>query len=111
LIVAPKGEDLMGAKQLGGELVGDVLAALLASFVAAHFTLAASFTRRWLLIILLGPIAWLSLTLSFALWYRFPFNFIQDGLFVALIEWTLAGAAIAAIVRPIMHNRSPGHGS
>ncbi len=105
LIIAPTGEDMMGPKQLAGELIANILAALLAAFVTAHFTMAASFSRRWLLIVLMAPIAWLTLTLSFTLWYRFPIAFIQDGLFVGLIEWTLAGGVIAAIVQPIMHNR------
>jgi hypothetical protein len=104
-VLAPQGQEMMGARQLVGELIGDMVAALLAAFVAAHFTLAATFARRWLLIILLAPISWLTLTLSFELWYRFPMAFIRDGLFVSLIEWTLAGGAIAAIVRPIMHHR------
>ncbi len=105
LIIAPTGEDKMGLKQLGGELIANILAALLAAFITAHLSMAASFSRRWLLIVLMAPIAWLSLTLSFTLWYRFPIAFIQDGLFVGLIEWTLAGGVIAAIVQPIMHNR------
>jgi hypothetical protein len=105
LIVAPTGEDMMGWKQLGGELIANVLAALLAAFIVAHLSSLTSFARRWLIIVLLGPISWLSLTLSFALWYRFPMTFIQDGLFASLIEWTLAGAVVAAIVRPIMRSR------
>lgn len=106
LIVAPTGEDLMGPKQLIGEFAANVTAALLAAFIAAHFTLAATYGRRLLLIVVLAPLSWLTLTLSFTLWYRFPLPFIQDGLFCALIEWSLAGAVIAAIVRPIMHNRA-----
>ena len=105
LIVAPTGEDLMGPRQLIGEFVSNVIAALLAAFIAAHFSTAASFSRRWLLIVLLAPISWFSLTLSFAIWFRFPYPMIQDGLFGALIEWTLVGAVIAGIVRPIMHHR------
>lgn len=105
VLIAPTGEASMGAKQLIGEFVGDVMAVTLAAFIAAHFSTFTSFSRRWLLIVLLGPIAWLSLTFSFMLWYRFPAAFIQDGLFAALIEWTLAGAVIAAVVRPIMHSR------
>jgi hypothetical protein len=105
VVIAPTGEDMMSWKQLVGELVADVLAALLAAFVVAHLSTYTTFARRWLLVVLLGPISWLSLTLSFALWYRFPLEFIQDGLFAALIEWTLAGAPIAALVRPIRHSR------
>jgi hypothetical protein len=105
VIIAPTGEDLMGWKQLGGELAANIMAACLVAFVVAHLSTYTSFARRWLLVVLLGPISWLSLTLSFALWYRFPIAFIQDGLFGALIEWTLAGAPIAALVRPIRHSR------
>ncbi len=105
IFIAPTGEDLMGTKQLAGEFIADVLAATLAAFIASHLSTLTSFARRWLLIVLIAPIAWLSLTASFVLWYRFPMTFIQDGFFAALIEWTVAGAVIAAVVRPIMHSR------
>ena len=105
IIIAPIGEDMMGTKQLAGEFIADAIAATLAAFLAAHLSTFTSFARRWLLIVLIAPIAWLSLTASFVLWYRFPLSFIQDGFFAALIEWTVAGAVIAAVVRPIMHSR------
>ena len=105
IIIAPTGEDMMGPKQLAGEFIADVIAATLAAFIASHLSTLTSFARRWLLIVLIAPIAWLSLTASFVLWYRFPMSFIQDGFFAALIEWTVAGAVIAAVVRPIMHSR------
>jgi hypothetical protein len=105
IFIAPTGEDMMGTKQLAGEFIADVIAATLAAFIASHLSTFTSFARRWLLIVLIAPIAWLSLTASFVLWYHFPLSFIQDGFFAALIEWTVAGAVIAAVVRPIMHSR------
>lgn len=105
LIVAPTGEDMAGPRQFISELVSDILAATLAAFIAAHLSSYASFLRRWLLIALMAPVAWLSLLYSYSIWYRFPLPFVLDGLFGALVEWVLAGAVIAAVVRPIMHSR------
>lgn len=105
LIIGPTGEYPMENKQLIGEFVADVLAALLVAFIASHFSTFTSFPRRWLLIALIAPVAWLCLSVSLFLWDRYPIPFILDGLFAALIEWTMAGCVIAAIVRPIMHSR------
>jgi hypothetical protein len=41
---------------------------------------------------------WLSLSASFGIWYRFPWPFIRDDLLCAILEWCVAGAAIAGIV-------------
>lgn len=104
-IIAPNGEDMAGPRQFGSELVANILAAFMAAFVAAHLSSYTTFVRRWLLIALIGPVAWLSLVASYAIWYRYPIPFVLDGLYAAIIEWVLAGAAIAFIVRPIMHSR------
>lgn len=99
LIVAPRGEDMMGPKQLVGELLANVAAALLACILVANFASQTGFLSRWLLVVLLGPIGWLTLSLSHGLWYRFPMPFVLDGLCVSLAEWAVAGLAIVTIVR------------
>ncbi len=94
LLVAPTGEEPMGAYQLGGELASNCLAAALAA-LALVLQGPAGFARRWVGLMLLAPVAWLSLTLSHHLWYRFPLSFTVDGLVVALVEWAVAGAFMA----------------
>ena len=49
-----------------------------------------------------GVFAWFSLSASYGIWYRFPHDFIHDEFYCAVLEWGVAGLAIAAIVkRPI----------
>lgn len=100
LIVAPRGEEMMGATQLGGEFLANVVAALFASILVANFSSQLTILSRWLLVVLVGPMGWLTLSLSQGLWYRFPMPFLLDGLWVSLAEWAVAGLAIAIIVRP-----------
>lgn len=97
LIVAPRGEDMMSFVQLGGEALTDILAALLVAFVVFHLSTGCRFPLRWLAVLAIGVAGWLSISTSFALWYRFPWPFVLDGLYVVLIEWALAGLAIALI--------------
>ena len=97
LVVAPTGEEPMGPVQLGGEFASNCLAALLAA-VALLLQGPATWTRRYAGLLLLAPVSWLTLTLSHGLWYRFPLTFTLDGLFVALLEWALAGAFMAWVL-------------
>ena len=53
---------------------------------------------RFVGLLLLAPVSWLTLTLSHALWYRFPLAFTLDGLVVAALEWAVAGAFMARVL-------------
>lgn len=94
LLVVPAGEDPMGPRQLLGELLCNVGAATIAAWVVSQFAVSIGFFRRWLAVVLLAPLSWLSLTASHHLWYRFPAEFALDGLWCALLEWAFAGVAI-----------------
>ena len=97
LVVVPTGEEPMGPVQLGGEVVANVLAAGLAA-VALLLQGPATWGRRFVGFLLLAPVSWLTLTLSHALWYRFPLAFTLDGLVVAALEWAVAGAFMARVL-------------
>jgi hypothetical protein len=98
LLIVPPGHDMMGPQTLGMELVTDVIAALLASWIVSLIGADIGF-GRWLAVLVIGVIGWFSLTASYGIWYRFPHAFVHDELYCALLEWSVAGAAIAAIVR------------
>jgi hypothetical protein len=55
---------------------------------------------RALLVPLLPAFALFSVTASHWIWYKFPAAFILGAAAVELIVWTLAGLAMAKIVRP-----------
>src|SRR4029453_6372739 len=100
LIVGRTGEEPMGPQQLGFEALSNILAALIVAWVVSLLAPTTDFYSRWLVVLFLGLMAWLSLSASYAIWYRFPWPFIRDELFCALFEWGVAGLVIAAIVKP-----------
>jgi hypothetical protein len=99
LLTAPTGEDMMSPKTLGLEWATNTAAAFLAAWLVSLFGADVGFVRRWLAVVVIGVVSWLSIAASYGIWYRFPHNFIHDELYCALIEWAVAGIAIAAIVR------------
>jgi hypothetical protein len=100
VVIAPTGEDMMSGKTLGMEYASNALAALIVAAVVACTRPGIGFGGRWLIVVALGVFTWLSVNASYHIWYRFPQAWVQDELFAALLEWSLAGLAIAAIVRP-----------
>jgi len=98
LLVAPTGEASMGPVQLLGELFCNIAACALACLLLISQG-NASFVRRCFGFLLLAPVSTLTLTASHVLWYRFPHQFAIDGLWVALVEWSLAGLVMAWILR------------
>jgi len=99
LLIVHKGRISMG-ENLGKEFFSNVIAALLASWIISLMAVEVGFIRRWLAVFLMGAFAWFSLAASYGIWYRFPHDFIHDEFLCSIIEWGVAGLAIAAIVRP-----------
>lgn len=100
VVVHPTGNDMMSGTTLGLEFATNVIAALFAAAVVAQFGAERGFLTRWLAVVGIGVLTWFSVTASYGIWYRFPWPFVRDELLIALVEWSLAGLAIAAVVRP-----------
>jgi hypothetical protein len=99
LLIAHTGEDMMSLGTLGKELATNVIAALMASWIISLVGPDVGFARRWFAVLLMGVMAWFSISASYGIWYRFPHDFIHDEFLCAFFEWGVAGLAIAAIVR------------
>jgi hypothetical protein len=108
VIVAPTGEDMMGPMQLGSELAADIAAAFLVAAVVFNLSHGGTLIQRWLIVVALAVFAWLTLTASFSIWYRFPWSFSLDGLWGVLSEWGVAGLLIAALSRPYSQRKQLG---
>lgn len=95
VVYQPQGVDVINdmGPNLGIELATNVLAALLAAFVVSHA--AARLGRRALLVAAMGLFAWLSISVPYWNWYRFPLDFTLANLAMQVIGWGLAGLAIA----------------
>ena len=98
LLIVHKGPISMG-ENLGKEFSSNVIAALMASWIVSLIAAEVHFIRRWLAVVAMGLFSWFSLAASYGIWYRFPHDFVHDEFWAVLIEWGVAGLAIAAIVK------------
>jgi hypothetical protein len=110
LVIAPTGEEPMGPATLIGEFVTNVLAAVIAAWIVAGLAPGTAFVWRWAVVFSLGLFTWLSTSSSLEIWYRFPDEFIRDGLYCSMIEWGVAGLAIAAIIKTDLPTVEPPSG-
>ena len=93
MVYSPGGVQPMLPKQLVSELLTNILGGCIAAFVVS--LTAASFGRRVLVVTLLGVFAWLSIRVSYWIWYRFPTDFILAEGFDQVGGWILGGVVIA----------------
>jgi hypothetical protein len=100
VVFQPQGTDINAgfAGLLGRQAAFDVLAGLLAAFVAAG--IAGSLPRRALSVAAMGVFAWLVVAAPYWNWYRFPAEFIGAALIQHAVGWLLGGFLIAWILRP-----------
>lgn len=98
LIIAHQGPMLM-SEMIGKELVTNLIAAFMVAWIVSLFGPEVGFGRRWFAVLLMGLMGWVTLAASYGIWYRFPHDFLHDELLCAFLEWSVAGLAIAAIVR------------
>jgi hypothetical protein len=98
LLIVHHGKIVM-AENLGKELASNFIAAFMAAWIISLAGPEVGFFRRWLAVLLMGLIGWVSLAASYGIWYRFPHDFLHDELLCVILEWAVAGAAIAGIVR------------
>ena len=98
LIVFHAGGDApMSPKRFGSELLSNVLAALVAAVVLS--LASASFLGRALIVTAMGLFAWLSVNVSYWIWFGFPLDFVLAEAVDQIAGWLLGGIALAAIVR------------
>jgi hypothetical protein len=98
--IAPTGQEFDMMKFFVPEIITNVVGAFLISLVIAMTRPGLGFGGRWIAVLLIGVFSWVSINTSYHIWYRFPQEWVLDELYCALIEWALAGLAIAAIVKP-----------
>jgi hypothetical protein len=98
LVVDPDGHEPMPPSMLIIELLSNVIAATLAAFVLAKTV--AAYGSRIIDALIFGLVAWFSISISYWNWYGFPGAFVlAEGVDLA-VGWTLAGIAMAIILKP-----------
>lgn len=98
MVVNPHGGAIMTPGNFLGEIVSDMLSALLGSFVLWH--VAGSYFRRVIMCPIMGLFGWMSISVSYWNWYGFPLDFTIAAGIEEAVGWLLAGLALAAIIRP-----------
>lgn len=96
-ITAGPGQEMF-PKQLGSELVTNIIGAYIAAILAAM--MVGSIMRRAFAITLLAIFASVSLTFSYWIWYGFPAAFVLGEMVTETVGWFLAGLVIAKLVPP-----------
>ena len=94
VVYQPQGSDPMDmGRNLGIQFVSDTLSAMVVAFVLALGALG--FGRRVLVSAAIGLFSWLTVSVPYWNWYRFPLDFTVGNLIEQVVGWTLAGAAMA----------------
>ncbi len=94
VVYQPEGRDPMDmGRNLGIQFVSDTLSAMVVAFVLALGNLG--FGRRVTVAAAVGLFSWLTVSVPYWNWYRFPTDFTVGNLLEQVIGWALAGAAMA----------------
>src|SRR5687768_10425516 len=103
VVYQPQGQDISAAfpKLLVRQLVADVVAAIVAAFLVGLMAIGA--LQRALAVGAMGLFAWLTVSVPYWNWYRFPTNFTLAALGEYAIGWFLGGLAIAFLLKPKPH--------
>lgn len=97
LAYQPHGGSVMSPSQLGVELGSDIVAALVAAILLTMT--AVGYAGRVAFSGALGLIAWLSISISYWNWYKFPSAFTLAEGFDQVMGWLIAGIVLAALVK------------
>ena len=83
-------------------LISEFLTDLVAAFIAACMIsmMPVTYGKRVLTVMLLGVFGWISLTLSFWIWYNFPTAWVLSEAISEVLGWLVAGLVIAKLVPP-----------
>lgn len=98
LIYHAEGGQPMSVSQLATELLSNIAAALLAAFIAIR--VAGTYVSRVVTVALVGPLTWISISVSYWNWYGFPTAYAIAEFITETASWIVAAFVIAAIARP-----------
>lgn len=98
IVYSPGGERPMSPAQLLREFGTGVLAALIAAILLSQT--GGGFLARVVFVTLLGLFSWVTISLPYWNWYRFPQDFTLAEGIDQVAGWFLAGLVLAIVVRP-----------
>jgi hypothetical protein len=98
IVIDPDGHEPMPPSTLFIELISNIIAATLAAFILAKLTAAPG--SRVVDAAVFGLVGWFSLSVSYWNWWKFPSAMILAEGVDQLVGWTLAGFAMAMLLKP-----------
>jgi heme exporter protein D len=94
VVFQPVGHDAMDMSgNLVKQFISDTLSALVVAFVLALGSF--SFGKRVFIATALGLFSWLTISVPYWNWYRFPLDFTVGSLLEQVLGWMIAGIAMA----------------
>jgi hypothetical protein len=100
LVYHPSGTEPMSTRQLGGELLTNLLGGLVAATLLSMAAGAlGAFAARLTFVTLLGLFASLAIEMSYWIWYGFPTDYTVAQIADQVVSWFLAGLTLAVIIR------------
>ena len=97
IVYQPTGGEPMPPRTFLLEIVSNILAALIAAFVASR--VAGPRWARWQIVALLGIFTWLVVEVPYWNWYGYPTDFTLAALVDAIVAWTLVGFVVTWFVK------------
>lgn len=97
LIYHPTGDDVMSPRQFGIQFGSNFATALVGTIILMFA--AVSFSRGVIISTLVGLAAWISISIPYWNWYKFPSEFIRGELIDQIAGWFLAGLVMAFVLR------------
>jgi hypothetical protein len=99
LIYHPDGQQAMSPKQLGAQLVSEIIAAIIAAWLLSQATAVTCYMGRVCFVITLGLLPFLIVNFPYWNWYGFPGKFTLIELVDKVVCFGLAGLVLGAIVK------------
>ena len=97
IVYHPTGDDVFTPRQFGTQFGSDLVAAMIGAVILMFA--AGGFTRGVLISILIGAAAWVSISVPYWNWYKFPTEFIKGELLDQIGAWFFAGLVMAFVLR------------
>ena len=99
LIYHPGGEELSFGKLIAVQFLDGLAGALLLAFVLAMTADTTTFKKRALLVVAISVFAAVVYEIPYWNWYGFPVNYISAHGAGWIVSWSIAGLAMAAMIK------------
>jgi hypothetical protein len=94
ILFYPEGWDPMSGSKMGTQLLSEILAAMVASYLLT--LIGGTFWSRTFFVTLLGSLPWLAISVPYWNWYGYPSSLTLATLISLIVGWFLMGIVLNA---------------